>query len=151
MKLTDSELKFLNDTANAALQANHIYPAMAACEAALESGWGTSLLARQDHNLFGTKQHLHPVYGTHNLPTKEFLHNEWEVVNAAWVSYPSTTECFLDRMATLQRLAHAYPHYAAALAAPDAGVYVTEVSKSWSTDPERADKVLNFYHAYTGS
>ena len=146
---TDAQLKFLNDTGVAATTAKHIFPAMAACEAALESGYGTSGLAKTDHNLFGMKQHQHPVYGTHNLPTKEFLNGTWQVVNAAWVSYPSEVECFIDRMNTLQRLSHAYPHYAAALAAPDAGTYITEVSKTWSTDPERANKVLAIFHAWT--
>ena len=146
---TDSQLQFLNDTANAALKAGHIYPAMAACEAALESGYGTSGLAKTDHNLFGMKQHQHPVYGTHVLPTREFENGAWIVINANWVSYPSTVECFIDRMNTLKRLAPVYQHYAAALAAPDAGTYVTEVSKTWSTDPNRATKVAGIYHAYT--
>jgi flagellum-specific peptidoglycan hydrolase FlgJ len=90
---------------------------MPACEAALESGYGRSQFAVQDRNLFGMKQHLHPIYGTHSLPTRKFLGNEWVTINSNWITYPDWQSCFADRMATLKRLAPVYPHYAAALAA----------------------------------
>lgn len=139
--------QFWTNARDAARAAGHIWPEMAACEAALESAWGSSELARADNNLFGTKQHAHPVFGTHNLPTREWLHNGWVVVNAEWVKYPTLADCFADRMATLKRLAPSFPHYAAALAATSGTQFVIEVSKSWSTDPKRADKVLAIYTA----
>lgn len=123
---------------------------MAACEAALESGYGRSLLAIQDQNLFGMKQHQHPVYGTHSLPTREFLGGEWETVTANWVSYPDLQSCFQDRMSTLRRLAPHFPHYQAALDATNGEDYVRAVSESWSTDPKRADKVLAIFNAIAG-
>lgn len=118
---------------------------MAACEAALESGYGRSQLATQDNNLFGMKQHLHPLYGTHVLSTREFLGGEWVTLNASWITYPDWQACFADRMATLKRLAPHFPHYAAALGAASATAYVNEVSRSWSTDPARAAKVIAIY------
>jgi flagellum-specific peptidoglycan hydrolase FlgJ len=142
---------FLDSTSQAAQDAGHCFPTMAACEAALESGYGTSRLAIADHNLFGMKQHQHPVFGTHSLPTKEFLKGDWVTVSADWVSYPADVDCFHDRMLTLVRLSKAYPHYAAAIQATDAAVYVTEVSKTWSTDPERANKVIAIHNAYLGA
>ena len=51
-------------------------------------------------------------------------------------------------LATLERLSNAYSHYKAALDAPDAQTYITEVSKTWSTDPLRAQKVLGIYQEY---
>jgi flagellum-specific peptidoglycan hydrolase FlgJ len=140
-----AQKQFVLEAAAAAKASGHIFYQMAACEAALESGSGTSLLAVQDKNLFGMKQHQHPIFGTHNLPTREFEHHAWIEVNAAWVTYPNWSRCFSDRMDTLERLSSVYPHYAAALAAKDAVTYVTEVSKTWSTDPKRADKVLAIY------
>jgi flagellum-specific peptidoglycan hydrolase FlgJ len=150
MKL--DEQQFLVRMATAAKAAGHIFPEMAACEAALESGFGKSGLAALDNNLFGMKQHKHPVYGTHVLPTKEFENGEWITVQALWVKYPDYTTCFTDRMATLTRLAPAkgFEHYAAALAAKDAQTYVREVSAKWSTDPHRADKVLVIYEEFQG-
>jgi flagellum-specific peptidoglycan hydrolase FlgJ len=142
--------QFLDSTSAAAEAAGHIFPTMAACEAGLESGFGASRLAIADKNLFGMKQHKHPIYLTHNLPTNEFLNGEWEVVNAEWITYPDLAACFADRMATLRRLAPAkgFEHYAAALAAKDAAVYVTQVSLKWSTDPKRGTKVIDIHNEY---
>jgi flagellum-specific peptidoglycan hydrolase FlgJ len=109
---------------------------MVAAEAALESEWGRSLLALQDNNLFGVKAHEHPDYGIAKLPTREFEGGTWiEVAAASWEKYPDWASCFADRLATLRRLAPHYPHYSAALLAPDAGTYIREVSQTWSTDP----------------
>lgn len=148
--LTDQQKEFLDKAALAAKSAGHIFPEMAACEAALESGFGKSGLATVDNNLFGMKQHLHPIYGTANLPTKEFENGEWVTVVAHWINYPGWPQCFDDRMSTLKRLAPAkgFEHYANALAAKDAETYVKEVSAKWSTDPHRADKVLAIWKEY---
>ena len=143
--MTPENRTWIETTAIAAGRANHIFPAMAASEAALESEWGQSALFRDGLNAFGMKQHKHPIYGTLNLPTKEYLGGEWEVVEASWVKYDTLEECFEDRMATLKRLQNTYPHYAAALAATDAVTFVTEVSKTWSSDPNRASKVIAIY------
>ena len=127
---------FLDRATAEAVKANHPFAQMAACEAALESNWGNSELARDAFNLFGMKQHCHPVFGTMTLPTREFEGGEWITVGAAnWVEYPDWRACFADRLATLERLSNALPHYKAALAAMDARTYVRQVSESWSTDP----------------
>lgn len=146
--MTPEQKLFLDRAAQAATMADHPFPRMAAAEAALESAWGTSLLAIQDCNLFGMKQHLHPEYGTASLPTKEFELGKWITVESNWIHYPNWPDCFHDRLTTLVRLSHGYPHYAAALRAPDAQTYIREVSQSWSTDPQRADKCLAIYTEY---
>jgi flagellum-specific peptidoglycan hydrolase FlgJ len=163
-----SQKDFLDRAAAEAQLAGHIYPQMAACEAALESGYGASKLAREANNLFGMKQHSHALYGTLSLPTREFVGLEkdltdgnrdgWITVTAEWVSYPDLKSCFADRKATLERLANAkrangtlvYPHYNAALRALSVESYITEVSTTWSTDPERARKVLSIYLSFAG-
>ena len=154
--MNDTQRSFLDRAATEAVKANHPFAQMAACEAALESNWGNSELARDAFNLFGMKQHSHPIYGTMNLPTREWengpdghpIDGRWISVTAHWVKYPDWRSCFADRLATLERLSNAYPHYAAALKATDAKSYVTEVSKSWSTDPNRGLKVISIYDEY---
>jgi flagellum-specific peptidoglycan hydrolase FlgJ len=154
--MNDSQLHFLSVATLQAQKANLRYPEMWACEAALESSWGNSLLSIQDNNLFGMKQHTHPVYGTMTLPTREWvtvenhhpIDGKWVQVMANWVKYPDWRACFADRLVTLERLSNAYPHYKAAIEAVDAKTYVTEVSKSWSTDPNRAAKVIDIYEEY---
>lgn len=150
LPLTESDTDFLSSASAAAGAGGSIWPDFMACEAALESGFGKSTLARQDNNLFGMKQHRHPVYGTVTLPTEEFLQGEWKRVSADWVKYPKAADCFADRMATLRRLAPEYPHYANALAAQDGPTFIREVSQTWSTDPNRAQKVLSIYSRWKG-
>ena len=148
--MNDLQRQFIARAAAEALKASHPFPVMAACEAALESSWGHSQLALEDNNLFGMKQHAHPIYGTIKLPTRECLDDKWVVCSANWVKYPDWCSCFADRLATLERLSNVYRHYAEALKATDARTFVTEVSKTWSTDPNRALKVLGVYEEYLG-
>lgn len=147
--MNELQKDFLDRAAAEAEKAGHPFPKMAACEAALESCWGNSQLAREGFNLFGMKQHRHMLYGTMNLPTREFVRGEWIETFAPWVKYPDWASCFADRRATLQRLASVFPHYAAALAAKDEETYIAEVSKTWSTDPKRGEKVLSIWKEYT--
>lgn len=140
--------QFLQAAAAEAKKAAHIFPEMAACEAALESGhpnpvlkitiYGGSQLAREGNNLFGMKEHQHNTYGKMTLPTREFEKGAWVTVPGAdWEKYPDWASCFADRMSTLQRLAplRGFEHYKAALAAATAEAYVEAVSEGWSTDP----------------
>jgi flagellum-specific peptidoglycan hydrolase FlgJ len=147
--MTDEQQLFIKRATEEAIRANHPFPIMAACEAALESSYGKSLLALQHNNLFGMKQHAHPVYGTVTLPTREFVQARgWVVVMAPFVKYPDWRACFADRLVTLERLAPNYPHYAAALGADNAEAYVGEVSQTWSSDPQRALKCIGIYKQY---
>lgn len=144
--MNSQQKEFLQTAALQAKKAGHVFPEMAACEAALESGhpdpvtkvsiYGGSQLAREGNNLFGMKKHRHNAYGVMRLPAHEFENGEWIVVEGAdWEKYPDWASCFADRMGTLSRLSPYLPHYAAALAAQDPRSYAIQVSESWSTDP----------------
>ena len=146
--MTEQQKQWLDATADAAFAAGHIYPPMSACEAAEESNYGQSTLAREGNNLFGLKSRAHPIHGTLSLPTREYLDGSWKIVDALWVKYPNIQACFEDRMATIKRLSSAYPHYAEALAATDPIEYVRAVSKTWSTDLERASKCIAIYEEW---
>lgn len=147
--MTPEQTLFLQKAAAEGRKAGHIFPEMAACEAALESAYGRSGLA-SDNNLFGMKVHRHMIYGTHVLPTHEFENGEWITINSSWIVYPSWAACFADRIATLTRLAPYFVHYRNALAAKDASTYIVEVSQTWSTDPARGAKVQAIYDAMAG-
>lgn len=143
---------FLRQASAAARAAGHIFPEYAACEAALESTWGQSRLAREANNLFGQKQSADaPSVSTIALPTREFLHGRWVTVTAHWARFADQSACFRARMALLQRLEHSYPAYGRALAAPNGEVFVEEVSRAWSTDPQRAAKVLAIHRQHSVS
>lgn len=139
--------QFLDRVTLQAEQSGHIWPIMAACEAGLESKFGTSQLAIQGHNLFGMRQHATPIFETISMPTREYIGGKYFQVEASWVSYPTEADCFIDRMKTLWRLPG---FYNPALSAKNPIDYVTEVSKHWSTDPQRAAKVILIYQEYVG-
>jgi len=142
--------QFLSKAVAAARASGHLFPEYAACEAALESGWGMSHLAVEANNLFGQKQAHPPLAGTETiaLPTREYLHGAWVAVQASWVRFEDWAACFRERMALLQSLSAAYPNYKAAIEAATGEQFVTEVSKTWSTDPARAGKVLAVYDCH---
>jgi flagellum-specific peptidoglycan hydrolase FlgJ len=140
--------RWLIDTALAANASGHVFPYFASCEAALESSYGTSLLARRANNLFGQKSRAGSPYGVLDLPTKEWVNGEMVDTTAHWISFPDFATCFRERMATLTRLRIRYPHYGNALVATDGETFIREVSQTWSTDPHRADKVLDIYKEF---
>jgi flagellum-specific peptidoglycan hydrolase FlgJ len=144
---------FLRQASAAARAAGHIFPDYAACEAALESTWGQSRLAREANNLFGQKQSAEAQTGvaTLTMPTQEFLHGRWVTVVAHWASFADQAACFRARMALLRRLEHSYPAYARALAATTGEAFIEEVSHVWSTDPERAAKILAIHRQHSAS
>lgn len=147
--ISEQQKNALLDCFAAAKSAGHIWPAFAACEAMEESAWGTTKLYVQAHNVFGEKQRQPPIeYSTIILPTWEVIRGERKDIVAAFVAYPSLSISFVDRMATLRRLAPEYPNYAAALAAQTGEEYVERVSATWSTDPQRAANVLEIYRAH---
>jgi flagellum-specific peptidoglycan hydrolase FlgJ len=144
---------FLRHASAAARAAGHIFPDYAACEAALESTWGQSRLAREANNLFGQKQSAEGIDGISALalPTQEFVHGQWVTVMAHWARFADQPTCFRARMALLRRLQHSYPAYARALAAATGEVFIEEVSRAWSTDPQRAAKVLAIHRQHCAS
>jgi flagellum-specific peptidoglycan hydrolase FlgJ len=125
-----------------------IFPQAQACEVMVETTWLTSELGVADNNLFGMKQHAHPIYATVNLPTKEFLDGKWVVQDDDFVKYPTMAACFQDRTNTLRTLAPSYPHYAAALVAATPEAFLTQVSLTWSTGPTRGEECIEILHAH---
>jgi flagellum-specific peptidoglycan hydrolase FlgJ len=149
---------FLRNASAAARAAGHIFPEYAACEAALESTWGQSRLAREANNLFGQKQsedsvdgRAIPDAGVLAMPTQEYLHGRWVTVVARWARFTDAAACFRARMALLRRLEHSYPAYGRALAATTGEAFIEEVSRAWSTDPQRAAKVLAIHRQHCAS
>ena len=140
---------FLTKALAGATASGHAWPEYAACEAALETGWGGSGLCQRANNLFGQKQGPQTAgLPTITIPTREFIHGQWVVVDAVWPVFASWADSFSARMELLTALAGEYPNYAAALAASNGEDFVTEVSKTWSTDPTRGAQVLAIHRRH---
>ncbi len=146
--LTEAQTDFLSNALTAARASGHIFPEAAACEAAVETAWGTSQLYLRGNNVFGQKVPLHPnpAYGVLAMPTQENLNGKWVTIQANFVHFPTIAESFHDRMATLVRLAPSFIHYHNALEAPSPEVFLFEVSRTWATDPDRSRKCILILH-----
>lgn len=127
--MTSNE-KFLLEMRDAAKDAGHIWPEYAACEVAIESGWGQSYLSKEANNLFGQKApaQLQPGQRTIAIETTEIVHGVSERVMANWLMFSTAAECFAARMALLNRLPGYYYDALHAANGPD---FVRQVSGSW--------------------
>lgn len=146
--VNQTQLDTLRTTYLEAKASGHVWPDFAACEVMVESAWGASGLYLHANNGFGEKQHHPPIFETYPVPTKEYLKGLWVIVQAEFIKFPTLADCFTSRMNTLRRLAPVYPNYAAALAATTGEDFVTEVSKTWSTGPTRAQQVIEIRHSH---
>ena len=130
-----------------------IVPEIAAAQAALESAYGRSRLARQANNLFGIKAGWSWRGEVLELPTREFDPEQgWLETVARWRKYPDWAACFADYGAIIARL----PWFADAADAArrnDArgflrGLLARPGEPGWATDPDYEDKVLAIAEAW---
>lgn len=109
-------------------------------EAALESGWGESLLARTGFNLFGVKADKSWHGETLTMRTREVIRGKAVIVDALWRKYPDWLACLEDHAAFLMnnrryRKAFSFTHgedFAYAVAAA-----------GYATDPQYATKLIS--------
>ena len=108
-------------------------------QAALESAWGESGLAKAGNNLFGIKADSLWRGQTLTMNTKEFIKGQWVVVPALWRKYPSWQASIDDHAAFLKR----NPRYKACFACTSAPAFAKALAQAgYATDPTYADKVI---------
>lgn len=109
-------------------------------QAALESNWGQSLLARDAHNYFGIKAHGH--HDRVSYPTFEVVNGRTVKVHAEFACYASMQECFADRDALISSLV-CYAEARAQKEDPEA--FARALAKHWATDPKYAEKLVKMW------
>lgn len=128
----------IGPVAQASAKLTGVPASFAVAEAALESGWGNSLLAREAMNLFGVKADrswLGPVYA---LRTREFINGQWIMVPAKWRKYADWAGSIGDHAAFLR----SNPRYSAAFQATDGIAFTRAVAQAgYATDPAYTDKI----------
>ncbi len=115
-------------------------PGVTVAQAALESRWGASQLARAAHNYFGIK--AHGALPSISLPTLEYRDGRAVWVEAWFARYESMAACFADRDHILLTAA-CYGNARACAANPEA--FIRALAQRWATDPNYAEKVLDIY------
>ena len=108
-------------------------------QAALESAWGESGLAKTGNNLFGIKADSLWRGQTLTMNTKEFIKGQWVVVPALWRKYPSWQASIDDHAAFLKR----NPRYKACFLCTTAPAFARALMQAgYATDPEYANKLI---------
>jgi flagellum-specific peptidoglycan hydrolase FlgJ len=133
-----------------------INPAVVAAQAALESNFGQSQLARQANNLFGTKRGSSWHGATIALPTREWDGSRYVNTVAHWRVYENWTECFEDYGRIISRLSW-YQDAANSVDNPRKfleGILVKRdelgnvVEPGFATDPRYEEKVWGLIEQY---
>lgn len=76
---------------------HQVLPSVVGAQAALESGWGTSKLAKPPYNnQFGIKASADWTGRTVNMPTREYISGAWITVNADFRAYDSAGDSVKD-------------------------------------------------------
>ncbi len=123
-----------------------IYASMMIAQAGLESGWGSSMLSQQAHNLFGVKWSGKGKYVT--MPTLEYYGGAYHTVNAPFAAYNTYYESLVGYAIMIKtRFPKSTKSYS--LTYQDAarnlrnGIYGT-----YATDPHYASKLISVINTY---
>ncbi len=108
-------------------------------QAALESGWGESGLAKSGNNLFGIKADSRWRGDTLTLNTKEFIKGQWVVIPAKWRKYSSWQESIDDHSRFLRQ----NPRYQTCFLCQTPEAFARALVKAgYATDPGYAEKLM---------
>lgn len=128
-----------------------VEPKVILAQAALETGWGRSLIKNSNgsnsFNLFNIKADKSWQGKQAQVPTLEFDQGVAKKVNAGFRSYDSFQESFKDYVDFIK----SNPRYGDALKkAGNAEQYMHELQRAgYATDPKYANKVMNIYQGNT--
>jgi flagellar rod assembly protein/muramidase FlgJ len=126
--------------AHASAAHTKIPPSFTIAQAALESGWGKSQLAREAFNLFGVKADASWHGAVLELPTKEFIGGQWVTEVARWRRYPGWLECLDDHA----RFLTDNPRYRPAFQFQDGRRFASAVAAAgYATDPTYSAKIIS--------
>ena len=143
---TAAQQAFISLVAPGALATQQRYGIPAAvtiAQAIDESGWGRSVLATADHNLFGIKG-AGPA-GRDMLPTREHENGVWVTRTAPFRVYHSVTESIEDH-GRLLATDPAYRHAMASRDRPD--TFATALTGVYATDPGYGSSLIALMRLY---
>lgn len=131
-----------------ASQAKYAIPAsVTLAQCILESGWGSTTLAKTSCNFFGVKaHHLNDPTTYTEFPTAEYESGRRVMIRALFEKYPSATSSFEDHA----RLLAMSPRYAPAMAERSDPLAFAEQLQAcgYSTSPTYGKTLATIIHAY---
>ena len=140
MKPQDIFIANIKDAAIASAAITKIPASFTIAEAALESAWGTSLLATNGKNLFGVKADSSWTGNTMSIRTREWFTGRWESVDALWRKYPDWAGSIADHAKFLMT----NKRYAPAFLTTNVADFTAAVHKAgYATDPTYTQKIMS--------
>ncbi|HWN61278.1 MAG TPA: glycoside hydrolase family 73 protein, partial [Streptosporangiaceae bacterium] len=143
---SSAQQAFIAQVAPGALAAQRQYGIPAAvtiAQAIDESGWGQSLLASQDNNLFGIKG-TGPA-GSVVRPTQEYQNGQTVTVNAPFRAYSSMAQSITDH-SLLLATGSSYKQAMADRRSPDA--FANDLTGVYATDPNYGASLVTIMRQY---
>ncbi|MHA5201637.1 glycoside hydrolase family 73 protein, partial [Oenococcus oeni] len=138
---------FLNEIIESAINGwtqYKILPSLTAAQAILESGWGTSTLASEYHNLFGIKGSYNGQ--TVDMPTEEYYSGAYHEIDDYFRVYASDSESITD----YEELLSENSRYSNLIGETDAATAAEEIYEDgYATDPdytEELEEIINEYN-----
>lgn len=127
-----------------------ILPSITAAQAILESGWGSSELAKvPNNNLFGIKdsEDWHGEIVT--VPTHEYLNGDYITVNAAFRKYASWNDSVVDHAKFFTSTEWRKDNYRKVVNETDYRIAAQELKNAgYATDPSYPGKLIRLIEAY---
>ena len=127
-----------------------VLPSITAAQAILESGWGSSELAKApNNNLFGIKdsEDWHGVIVT--VPTQEYLNGDYITVNAAFRKYASWNDSVVDHAKFFTSTEWRKDNYRKVVNETDYRIAAQELKNAgYATDPNYPGKLIRLIEAY---
>ena len=127
-----------------------VLPSITAAQAILESGWGSSELAKaSNNNLFGIKdsEDWHGEIVT--VPTQEYLNGDYITVNAAFRKYASWNDSVVDHAKFFTSTEWRKDNYRKVVNETDYRIAAQELKNAgYATDPSYPGKLIRLIEAY---
>ncbi|HEM3682464.1 TPA: N-acetylmuramoyl-L-alanine amidase, partial [Streptococcus suis] len=151
-QMTTSQQSFFNNILPAIQQVSQkkgIVTSVMLAQPILESGWGTSQLAKNAYNIFGIKADSSWKGNTYTVQTKEVVNGKTITVEKQFRAYKSLLESISDYGSFFTSTAWRTKNYASFLQATNYETALTSLLASgYATDPAYAEKLKSLIQRY---
>ncbi|WP_455438944.1 GBS Bsp-like repeat-containing protein [Streptococcus salivarius] len=127
-----------------------VLPSITAAQAILESGWGSSELAKApNNNLFGIKDSEDWNGEIVTVPTQEYVNGDYITINAAFRKYTSWNDSVVDHAKFFTSTEWRKNNYRKVVNVTDYRIAAQELKNAgYATDPSYAGKLIRLIEAY---
>ena len=127
-----------------------VLPSITAAQAILESGWGSSELAKApNNNLFGIKDSEDWNGEIVTVPTQEYVNGDYITINAAFRKYTSWNDSVVDHAKFFTSTEWRKNNYRKVVNETDYRIAAQELKNAgYATDPGYAGKLISLIEAY---